>query len=341
MALFTNITAGTDWQDVDVVNEYFTSLRERQWLLDQTADSLKIVGDDIQAASVWSGIQNWIISNYDEFVNDSEVIQGDADDDPTSFNYVSLTAFYAQAGLDYDAGEPNGGGFRRSTDGTTVAGYGAMQVGDVICDMVFEDLRKAFRALNTVFFTAEWYSDDPDTDNANQNAPAGASDPSWSTAVSNAKSEYNSASTGHSYTGNAHVYFHGNELSGDFTADCRRATNSARISINSNILSKVSSVDYYVYADKIIDVSGLPDLCDFDANGDNVLEGKWNKWNTQSSPAASPVYSIRLGSLATPSEGQEPPTGASSYNGWSPGKLGGVYLSASPHVEISVSWSYT
>jgi hypothetical protein len=151
MANFSTIDGGLDWQHVDFINELLTSMRERQELISQSQAALASVGTDISSAAFWAILQNWVLSNYDEFIDEGVTIDENTTASFASFNYQSLADFYSEAGI-------NANGFRKATvwvpgtvDGTwendVTFTYGVIEVGDIIGPWLFDDLIKAFRAL--------------------------------------------------------------------------------------------------------------------------------------------------------------------------------------------------
>ena len=96
---WTDLSTGEDWTPVSVVNEYITSLRERQRLLGDTQTTLVVAGDDIQDHDFWAAIQNFFINGYYKFVDPNTAIVGSATTDVDDFLYVDAAALYTEAGL--------------------------------------------------------------------------------------------------------------------------------------------------------------------------------------------------------------------------------------------------
>jgi len=125
--------ANAIWQTL--LDEITIAYSERRQALGQSAYSAAD-GKDIQAASYWTTLQNWLETYCTSFIDHDN---GPLTDEMDAFLYFTLDNWRAAAGL-------NASGFRRSVDGTTML-YGQMQAGDAIGPWIFEDLQKGFGAL--------------------------------------------------------------------------------------------------------------------------------------------------------------------------------------------------
>jgi hypothetical protein len=129
---FTRIQNGLDVQRVAFVNEFVRAYSERRQAIGQSEVREIAAGTDIQSASFWRVMQEWMESNCTSFVDHTATIEG-----ASAIPMHTLPSWRAAAGLS--------GGFRR-TSGSGMA-RGVMQAGDIIGGWVFQDLQKGFDAL--------------------------------------------------------------------------------------------------------------------------------------------------------------------------------------------------
>jgi len=152
--------AGQTWQallagNTPWLNELTLAYSERRQAISQSAYT-PAAGKDVQAASYWTALQNWLETNCTSFIDH---VNGPLNPAGTAFLYFTLATWRATAGL-------NTSGFRRSADWDPAAddwtdivtpdpmftvagggGFGQMQAGDTIGPWIFEDLQKGFGAL--------------------------------------------------------------------------------------------------------------------------------------------------------------------------------------------------
>jgi hypothetical protein len=144
MAAFTTITTGTDLQSMSLVNQIINAYSERRQALGQSAVADIAAGTDIQAASFWNVIQDWIEDNAASFVDDDAAIAGEA-----AVTMLSWTEVKTRSGLT--------SGWRRvegeywPTDWTDYDDpeftYGQMAAGDFYGPWILADLASALSML--------------------------------------------------------------------------------------------------------------------------------------------------------------------------------------------------
>lgn len=130
--------ADATWQTL--LDELTLAYSERRQSIGQAAYT-PADGRDVQAASYWTVIQQWIETNCISFIDH---VNGPLNVAGNGFRYWTFEALLSHIGI-------AGDGFRRATawDGSTEPAwsYGQMQSGDIIGPWIFEDLQKAFAAL--------------------------------------------------------------------------------------------------------------------------------------------------------------------------------------------------
>jgi len=347
----------TKWSKATYVNEYITSLREREDLLDQSHMPLTGIGtgyavayddDDVQNHELWSDIQGWVRLNYHLFMDEGgSGIQDSTETEPWSFRYPDddgdpdeIKHFYEEAGLDYDHTHDQWGGFRRKQNMDDDFSYGLVQAGDIIGYWVFEDLQLAFRALLKVFRQGEWNKGSDATDNA-KGDDWGTYDANWSTALSNGQSAFSSSSTWDEAGASPTKFAEAEHYSPDneYGVCYRAIMNKARVTLNSDLFAKVASLDYYVLAG----VEGFPTPATYDDNGDDVHANSltWNEFDSVISVSSSPVYSDWLGDLSNPTGPPQPASGSFEYQGYSVEDTALGADNGTPWVMIEINYTYT
>jgi len=169
MGAFTNIAANADLQSLGsgggakALNELLTAYDEHRKVLGQSAGPAQIVaGDDIQLASIFYDMQDWIETYCTSFTDpdidpeakDSRDGQGDS-----YANYANFAALMTKLGW-------SGDGWRKSNvfaAGAFTMGTGKCAAGDYIqCTWLYEDLQNAFRELTRTYIKAQTYDDTTD-----------------------------------------------------------------------------------------------------------------------------------------------------------------------------------
>jgi hypothetical protein len=130
--------ADATWQTL--LDELTLAYSERRQSIGQAAYT-PADGRDVQAASYWTVIQQWIETNCISFIDH---INGPINEAGNGFRYWTFEALLSNIGI-------AGDGFRRATawDGSTEPAwsYGQMQAGDIIGPWIFSDLQAAFSHL--------------------------------------------------------------------------------------------------------------------------------------------------------------------------------------------------
>jgi len=149
-----------DWAATGVVNSFVNAVRERHKALYNGAEppgiSTVAAGDDVQAASLWRALQQWVEDHYDQFVvshtggtaKSPGCYNGEADI-PT---YGSLDDVFSAAGLSTTAWRaytthPDDGGTSHNRK---------IQAGDIIGPWLFEDLQAVLNVLVWTTPSASW-----------------------------------------------------------------------------------------------------------------------------------------------------------------------------------------
>jgi hypothetical protein len=141
---FTTITTGTDLQDKVLINEIINAYSERRQALSQSAVSDIMAGADIQAASFWNVIQDWIEDNAASFVDDEAAIVGEA-----AVPMLTWAEVKTRTGLTSGWRRVTGAAWPSNwTDYEDAAfTYGQMAAGDIYGPWILEDLAAALSAL--------------------------------------------------------------------------------------------------------------------------------------------------------------------------------------------------
>lgn len=145
---FTPPSFNLDWSAVGFINEFIDAISERNSVLPHPGPyppplpAIEI-GDDVQAASFWAGLQGKVEQLAVQYVDDTD--SGADWDAQSSIPLHTLATFRASAGIN-----PNG--FRRAPGawdgiGLPAFEFGLMEEGDIIDNWIFEDLQKAIDAL--------------------------------------------------------------------------------------------------------------------------------------------------------------------------------------------------
>lgn len=146
-AAFTAITAGSDLQDLDMINEIVKAYSERRQAIGQSAIDLLEEADDVQVYSLFHEIQDWLENYCPVFVNDGVAIEGAAE-----VTLFDLASWRVAAGLNED-------GFSRATvwepDPTSPDWtvdpefeYGNIVAGDILfAPWIFDELQRGLSAL--------------------------------------------------------------------------------------------------------------------------------------------------------------------------------------------------
>lgn len=99
-------TSNPDWSSLTNINDFIGAIRERQTALCQTPlKSLKNVGDDVQAYTLWRDLQQWVEDNDWSFVVSHDVgvkraiSYYDAVAGTSAPYYANLAAVFSAAGL--------------------------------------------------------------------------------------------------------------------------------------------------------------------------------------------------------------------------------------------------
>jgi len=165
-------TAGETWQNL--LDEITLAYSERRQAIGQSAYTASD-GKDVQAASYWTTLQNWLEDNCDSYVDHTATIQG-----ASSIPMFTVSSWRSAASL--------GSGFRRKVNIGDGFSYGTMQAGDIIGPWIFEDLQKGFGALQRTVVSPSMISSqyrwasggsDVDCDTARTNAASLWAAASW------------------------------------------------------------------------------------------------------------------------------------------------------------------
>ncbi len=292
----TDWTGNPDWSALANVNDFIGAVRERQLALVQSQDSLKNVGDDVQAASLWSGLQQWIEDNYTAFVvsHDAGVKRATTYyDDKDHSTYGPgfpdpLSFLFGCAGLSTVD-------WRRYTTHPDDAGSdlgGQMQAGDIIGPWVFEDLQKVLNVLIWTLSHCQYIYGAAGGQKFGEGGDDYTED--WEVAKSNAEADWSdwgpgpylfpiAATAGHNDWG---------WWGRDYTAQGRRR--KMKLKLSSAIGTGISrDIDWHVYsiAASYPAIGWSFQTETFDANGEvdvysNALaQDTWQRWRTES-PAA-------------------------------------------------------
>jgi hypothetical protein len=141
-----------DFANLAFVNQFIRAVNDRTQRFNSgtiTPAALKSVGDDVQAAAFWGGMQAAVEACVPSYLNSTfaegtEVTYSDTNgavpsNGPHAAGNWTLADWRAAAGI-------NAAGFRRMTS-TNATAYGTMQAGDVIGDWVFNELAAGLRLL--------------------------------------------------------------------------------------------------------------------------------------------------------------------------------------------------
>jgi hypothetical protein len=191
--VFTTISDGLDWQAKSFIEELVKGLSERAQAIGGSSRSIS-AGDDIQAVTFWSGLQDDLETICVEYID--HTIDFSAS---TGFTAFDIDTWRAEAGIHAD-------GFRRATTWPTdwedlddpAYSYGTIQAGDIIGPWLFQDLQNGLSALKWssayaspgVTDSAYWYaigedSDTYDCETARAAQIAAWSANTWASAASN------------------------------------------------------------------------------------------------------------------------------------------------------------
>ena len=327
----TDWTTNPDWAAIANINAFIGAVRERQSALDDAqTPALANVGDDVQLASLWAGLQQWVEDNYAAFVqsHDAGVKRATTyHDDKDHDAYATLAALLTAAG----AGAAN---WRRYTthpdDGGSDLG-GQMQAGDIIGPWVFEDLQKA---LNAMVWTQNsiTYIDGASGGRYRGDRGTGST---WAVSKAGAEADWHALGFGpHEgpIAGTAGKWSYPLQ-SDDWQAHGERRTRKCKLwsAIGTGINR---AIDWHVYtiAARYSSIGWSGQVETFDANGEvdassnPITQDAWHRWRTESPAAdvAQPESTDYIAAVLTtfPNWCQEPHTGGNAdlqAQGWQTG----------------------
>ncbi len=191
-----------DWQDEDLIQDLWKAYNERRQALGQSPATLPAAGDDFQHINIYKTIQDWIASNYDDFVR-SHTAYGtpratDYYDGEATIEMWTFADLCTAAGL-------TGGDFRRATakptDWTSFsdAAYSAGRhaAGYIIGPWLPFDLQRMLNMLIWTKKTALWnWSVVADGNNVRQGSVDNYSPHTWDESKTECDSRYTASSTG-------------------------------------------------------------------------------------------------------------------------------------------------
>jgi len=141
-------TTNPYWSELTNVNDFISAIRERQTAIGDTPlMGLKAEGEDVQLASVWADMQQWIIDHYNDFaISHAAGMRHPVDYYDAAGNvqhYANLAALFSAAGLSTStfrayATHPDDGGSDLSHKLTS---------GEIIGPWIFEDIQKCLNAM--------------------------------------------------------------------------------------------------------------------------------------------------------------------------------------------------
>ena len=276
----TDWTGNPDWAALSNINAFIGAVRERQLCVGGAAWNFNEAGDDVQAATWFQDIQDFVDGAYDLFAvsHDAGVARGAG-----YYSGKATIDFYADLAAVFSAAGKTHANWRRYTthpsDGGSVL-YGRMEIGDIIGPWLFEDLQAT---LNVLVWTSSGYSwISGGTNNRNQASEPGAT---WAAAKTAAEAEW-AASGGEAQEDAAPLAYTAGV--GTYGANAyRRRAKGYTASIWTGCKR---DVDFYVNA------HGLDA---FDDHQDGVLEELEYCYDTQAATTAANVTSNWLGADPT------------------------------------------
>jgi len=296
----TDWTGNSDWSAFANISDFQKALNERKLAIAVSADALLVVGDDVQACSLWSDMQGWIEANCTEFVvayKFGSKLASDVYDEAATLagiGYNSLSDLFERVGLATSdwrryTTHPDDGGANQSD---------VMTVGSIIGPWLFEDLQLAMNGLiwtlrgTSVDGNARWHA--MKSDNFTGSAIGEAT---WANAKTAAEAGAVAQSNEGEYFGaGPRVWNIGlwDAVNG-YTAETYR--NCADIKLTSVPTHCVPAFDFYAWAET---VGFDPTHETFDANGAALVEERWKIWEMgllPGAPAATVYSSTKLGQV--------------------------------------------
>lgn len=297
------ITDGEDWASAANILAFLGAIRERQTVCGLALTPLKVVGDDVGAASWFASMQAAVEELCSYFV-----VSGAAGapfavgyydgkttrpvyDLATLFEAAGLPGFTWRAYIDHPVHEAGVDQARQ------------VAVGDIIGPWVFEDLQKALKALR--WTAASLSSEDQTSESIEVSAFATDNPATWANAQGNAETAYAAADPVPDNS-IAEAYSSGIKQGGpSYTAWLNRRR--TKIGVSGLSTAYAHAVEFYLKAA----ATGV-----FDANGDDVIEGAWSLIDTVGPTTDASVESGWLGSLDQPAW-CDAPIGDPGYSlGW-------------------------
>jgi len=266
----TDWSTNPDWASASLLNEFVDAVNERKIAVGQGGPLSTVqVGDDVQAAGGVLGqvqdaiegmLGSFVVSHDNGTKRQLNFWRNEGGPEPHTDTYTSVGHLLQAMGVTGSMG------WRRYRDAPESEGgtleTGPFQVGDIIGPWLFDDLQTALNGLI-------WTGAVPGIENLT-NFGEGARQEGWLAAIAQADADWDSGDNEHSDTNEkSEADTTGVWDSGVWRAVCRRVISRASVPTTTTMARHVA---WYAYSERAY-TDG-----DWDANGDTLLEDKWEVW---------------------------------------------------------------